>query len=410
MLDLKALQTTLREFAAEREWQSLHTPKNLAMALMVEAAELAEIFQWMTPAQSQAACGDLILQEQVADEVADVLLYLVQLVDHTGIDLKRAVGRKLVKNSKKHPPLRPGLPGLRAGTVGAGGIKTHVLVDLENVHPKDDDIRSMVPDVTDIWLFHGPTQKGVAAQHASFGDKATPVKIARTGKNALDFHLSFYMGYIAARYPDARFVVVSNDKGYAPMLEHAAELGFSARQVGFAKAATAGETASSSSAAKKAVPAKRTVAKRTVAKKVTTKKLPTPPAAKKGVAKPPSAPAVKAPAKGVPGAKKAVAAKKTVAAVAVQTAAAVASTSVAAAAVHKRPVIDLKKAVTHVVASLSKTTSKPTRHATLVAAIKSLLGQSADEQAVHSVLSQLLASGKVVIDAKGGVRYALLWA
>ena len=75
-MDLKALQTTLREFAAEREWQPFHTPKNLAMALVVEAAELAEIFQWMTPEQSQAARGDLVLQEQVADEVADVLLYL----------------------------------------------------------------------------------------------------------------------------------------------------------------------------------------------------------------------------------------------------------------------------------------------------------------------------------------------
>jgi len=78
-LDLKALQTTLREFAAEREWQPFHTPKNLAMALMVEAAELAEIFQWMTPEQSQAARGDLVLQEQVADEVADALLSLVQI-------------------------------------------------------------------------------------------------------------------------------------------------------------------------------------------------------------------------------------------------------------------------------------------------------------------------------------------
>jgi NTP pyrophosphatase (non-canonical NTP hydrolase) len=173
-LDLKALQTTLREFAAEREWQPFHTPKNLAMALMVEAAELAEIFQWMTPEQSQAARGDLVLQEQVADEVADVLLYLVQIADHTGIDLKRAVGRKLVKNSKKHPPLRPGLPGFRVGTAAAGDIETHVLVDWENVQPKDDDIRSLVPDVTDIWLFHGPNQKGVAAKHASFGEKATP--------------------------------------------------------------------------------------------------------------------------------------------------------------------------------------------------------------------------------------------
>jgi NTP pyrophosphatase (non-canonical NTP hydrolase) len=108
-LDLNALQTTLRQFAAEREWQPFHTPKNLAMALMVEAAELAEIFQWMTPEQSQSACTDLTTHERVADELADVLLYLIQIADHTGIDLKQAVERKLVKNAKKHPPVRSGL-------------------------------------------------------------------------------------------------------------------------------------------------------------------------------------------------------------------------------------------------------------------------------------------------------------
>ena len=397
-MDLKALQTTLREFAAEREWQPFHTPKNLAMALMVEAAELAKIFQWMTPEQSESACGDLMLQEQVADEVADVLLYLVQIADHTGIDLKRAVGRKLVKNSKKHPPLRPGPPGFRVGKVAAAGdIETHVLVDWENVQPKDDDIRSLVPDVTDIWLFHGPNQKGVAAKHASFGDKATPVKIARTGKNALDFHLSFYMGYIAARHPDARFVVVSNDKGYAPMLEHAGELGFSARQIGFGKAGAAVKTVSTGSAANKAAPAKR----------LAMKKVPSKPVAKKVVAKLPSASVAKAPAKKVKAAKKAVTTKQTASAVAVPTAASLVSTSSAASAVHGSSVIDLKKAVSHVVASLKKTSSKPTKHAKLVAAIKSLLGQSAGEQAVHSVLAQLLASGQVVIDLKGSVCYAL---
>ena len=396
-MDLKALQTTLREFAAEREWQPFHTPKNLAMALMVEAADLAKIFQWMTPEQSESACGDLMLQEQVADEVADVLLYLVQIADHTGIDLKRAVGRKLVKNSKKHPPLRPGPPGFRVGKVAAAGdIETHVLVDWENVQPKDDDIRSLAPGVTDLWLFHGPNQKGLSARHASFGDKVKLVKIARTGKNALDFHLSFYMGYIAARHPDARFVVVSNDKGYAPMLEHAAELGFSARQVGFGKSGAVVEAASASSAVKKAAPAE----------KVAAKKVPTKPAAKKAVAKLPSSPVAKAQAKKVPAAKKAAATKKTASPAAAPTTASVASTSSAAPAFNVSSVIDLKKAISHVVASLRKTTSKPTKRAKLVAAIKSLLGQSADEQAVHSVLAQLLASGKVVIDSNGSVQYA----
>jgi hypothetical protein len=313
-----------------------------------------------------------------------------------GIELQRAVGRKLVKNSKKRPPLRPGLPGFRVGTGAAGDTETHVLVDWENVQPKDADIRSLVPDVTDIWLFHGPNQKGVAAKHASFGEKATPVKIARTGKNALDFHLSFYMGYIAARHPDARFVVVSNDKGYAPMLEHAAELGLSARQVGFGKSGAVVEAASASSAAKKAAPAE----------KVAAKKVPTKPAAKKAVAKLPSSPVAKAQAKKVPAAKKAAATKKTASPAAAPTTASVASTSSAAPAVNVSSVIDLKKAISHVVASLRKTTSKPTKRAKLVAAIKSLLGQSADEQAVHSVLAQLLASGKVVIDSNGSVQYA----
>jgi NTP pyrophosphatase (non-canonical NTP hydrolase) len=252
-LDLAALQTTLRQFAAERNWQPFHTPKNLAMALMVEAAELAEIFQWMTPEQSQSACADHVTREQVADEVADVLLYLVQIADRAGIDLKRSVGRKLVKNSKKYPPVRPGLP---AGASGPDTVSTHVLVDWENVQPNDADVRILVPDVTDVWLFHGPAQTNVGVRHASFGDRATPVKIARAGKNALDFHLSFYMGYIAARHPDARFVVISNDKGYLPMLEHASELGFAARHLGF-KAPRRGPKASAKKTAPKKASAKK---------------------------------------------------------------------------------------------------------------------------------------------------------
>lgn len=102
-LDLDALQAHLRAFAAERDWQAFHTPKNLSMALMVEAAELAEIFQWMTPEQSLAVRGDPELAEPIADEVADVLLYLLQLADHAGVDIGQAVERKLRKNAVKHP-------------------------------------------------------------------------------------------------------------------------------------------------------------------------------------------------------------------------------------------------------------------------------------------------------------------
>lgn len=113
-MDLELLQQNLRQFAAERDWERFHTPKNLAIALMVEAAELAEIFQWMTPEQSMFAHSDKVEQERIGDEVADVLLYLLQLADHCHIDLKRAVDRKLIKNAKKHPPTKPGLPAVPA--------------------------------------------------------------------------------------------------------------------------------------------------------------------------------------------------------------------------------------------------------------------------------------------------------
>lgn len=102
-MDIQALQVTLRDFAAERHWQPFHTPKNLSTALMVEAAELAEIFQWMTPEASMQAYTDAAVKEHIADEVADVLLYLLQLADHCDIDLPQAVANKLVKNAAKHP-------------------------------------------------------------------------------------------------------------------------------------------------------------------------------------------------------------------------------------------------------------------------------------------------------------------
>jgi NTP pyrophosphatase (non-canonical NTP hydrolase) len=102
-MDLKALQLTLREFAAARNWQPFHTPKNLSTALMVETAELAEIFQWMTPEESRAAPRDPATKARIADEVADVLLYLLQVADQCGIDLAQAVANKRVKNAIKHP-------------------------------------------------------------------------------------------------------------------------------------------------------------------------------------------------------------------------------------------------------------------------------------------------------------------
>jgi hypothetical protein len=81
------------------------------------------------------------------------------------------------------------------------GDKTHVLVDWENVQPDEADCRALVPDATDVCLFHGPNQKNIGRGYETFGERVTPVRIARTGKNALDFHLAFYMGHIAAKHP-----------------------------------------------------------------------------------------------------------------------------------------------------------------------------------------------------------------
>jgi NTP pyrophosphatase (non-canonical NTP hydrolase) len=101
-MNIPALQQTLRQFAADRHWQPFHTPKNLSTALLVEAAELAEIFQWMTPEQSASAAADAAIKQHIGEEIADVLLYLLQIADHTGVDVEQAVQDKLVKNAAKH--------------------------------------------------------------------------------------------------------------------------------------------------------------------------------------------------------------------------------------------------------------------------------------------------------------------
>lgn len=102
-MDIATLQKRLREFAAERNWQPYQTPKNLAMAMVVEAAELVEIFQWLTPEESQQLQSDPAKHQHLGEEIADVMLYLLQIADHSGIDLEAALERKLALNAVKHP-------------------------------------------------------------------------------------------------------------------------------------------------------------------------------------------------------------------------------------------------------------------------------------------------------------------
>ncbi len=95
------LRDTLRKFAAERDWDQFHSPKNLAMALSVEAAELTEHFQWLTEEQSRSLAPEKLAQ--VRDELADVLVYLVRLADKLDVDLLAAVAQKMEKNALKYP-------------------------------------------------------------------------------------------------------------------------------------------------------------------------------------------------------------------------------------------------------------------------------------------------------------------
>ena len=101
---LTALRDALRRFAAARDWQQFHTPKNLAMALSVETAELLEHFQWLTAEQSAGL--DARTQRAVADEIADVLIYLTRLADVLGIDPVAAAKRKMVINARNYPVRR----------------------------------------------------------------------------------------------------------------------------------------------------------------------------------------------------------------------------------------------------------------------------------------------------------------
>ena len=99
--NLETLRVRLAEFAAERDWEQFHNPKNLAMALAGEAGELLEHFQWLTFEQAAHLSQDA--RAEVALEAADVLLFLVRLCDKLDIDLAAACGKKLALNAKKYP-------------------------------------------------------------------------------------------------------------------------------------------------------------------------------------------------------------------------------------------------------------------------------------------------------------------
>lgn len=293
----------------------------------------------------------------------------------------------------------------------------HVLVDYENVQPSIEDLLKLAPGLTDVWLFHGPNQIKRAERLQAAHERVTLVPHSGRGKNALDFHLSFYLGYVAARHPEVSMLVVANDKGYDSMIEHAKLLGFTVLRIGFkakkvpaAKKAAPAQKAATKKAAptkpaapapdltaapapKAPPPAKKAAAKQvpvktTPAKKVTAKKAPTTPAPSKSVPAAKKVPVKKAPAQKTV-AKKAPAAKE-------PAPKAAAKQVGAAQAAPKAAASPADKVLARAVKGLAKMGDKrPTKLASLLRHLKSIVGQGATAEEANA-LSRRLAQAKVI--------------
>ena len=100
-MTLNELKDRLRRFAHERDWEQFHSPKNLAMALSVEVAELVEHFQWLSQEESRHLPDDVAAG--AAEELADILIYLVRMADKLGVDLLETAEAKLTENERKYP-------------------------------------------------------------------------------------------------------------------------------------------------------------------------------------------------------------------------------------------------------------------------------------------------------------------
>ena len=102
-VSLEDLKLLLRTFSKERDWDKFHTPKNLALALVGEVGELAEIFQWEEAREAGLPEFSAEKRNHLGEELSDVLLYLIRLSDRCGIDLGTAVLKKMEKNRQKYP-------------------------------------------------------------------------------------------------------------------------------------------------------------------------------------------------------------------------------------------------------------------------------------------------------------------
>ena len=100
-MDYKKLKKEIKDFVDERDWEQFHNPKNLSMALSVEASELLEIFQWQKAEEYKNASEDQ--KEMIKDEIADIFYYLIRISDKLDINIEEALIKKMQKNRKKYP-------------------------------------------------------------------------------------------------------------------------------------------------------------------------------------------------------------------------------------------------------------------------------------------------------------------
>lgn len=267
----------------------------------------------------------------------------------------------------------------------------HVFVDLENTQPTLDEVRALVPDLTDVWLFHSGKQSKHLASFESLGSRQMAVPIARPGKNSLDFHLSFYLGYIAAKNPGARLVVVAIDGGYAPMIEHAVKtLGFDVDRVSVRPPAAMTKAAKKvvRSVAKKATQPKKAAKKATAATGAAKDAVAAKKAAKKAARKATKTkPTVKSPPAKSTTKKTAPAAKKGVAGVTAR-----------------------DKLIDRLANGLLKMGNKaPSRAKAYRQHLKSMLGKGAKDDAVEAAAAALEKRGVAKVDGNA-VRYGFVSA
>lgn len=100
---LDDIKNLVEEFVTQREWQQFHNPKNLAMALVIEASELMNLFKWQTIQESIDSMGEEDIRNAATDEIADIIIYSLAFANRNKIDLSEAVRGKLIKNNEKYP-------------------------------------------------------------------------------------------------------------------------------------------------------------------------------------------------------------------------------------------------------------------------------------------------------------------